>query len=191
MNDEQLESLLRAADGSAGPSAAPPPGLAHRARTTHARRCRRTRRIKLASALSGCYVAGMITMWIVLRPAAVGRSDVAPRPSTPSNSSQAGIDTQPTPRPEHDAPTPPIEPPASIQPPLGVETSRYELLRQLGDESQRRGDLQTAVAYYSQALDAATDQERRISYQQDNWLLISLKTGRLSSEHPPTQGDST
>ncbi len=175
MNDEQLESLLRAADESAGSPAVPSPDLADRVRKAHTRRRQRSVRVKFAVALAGCYVAGLATMWIVFASATTGPADVAERRSMPR------------PRREQDAPMQDRQP---IEPEFVAEKSRYEMLRQMGDKSQRRGDLQTAVAYFGQALDAATDVERTISYEQDNWLLISLKKDRFASQVRPTKGDS-
>ncbi len=178
MNDDQLESLLRAADESAGFPAAPLPDLADRVRKAHTHRRQRTVRVKFAVALAGCYVAGLATMWIVFAGATTGPADVAERRSMPR------------PRREQDAPMQDRQQRKPIEPEFVAEKSRYELLRQMGDKSQRRGDLQTAVAYFGQALDAATDVERTISYKQDNWLLISLKKDRFATQVGPKQGDS-
>lgn len=177
MNDDQLESLLRAADESAGSPAAPLPDLADRVRKAHTQRRQRTVRVKFTVALAGCYVAGLATMWIVFAGAMTGQADVVERRSMP--------------RPqEQDAPAQDDRQRKPIEQEFVAEKSRYELLRQMGNESQHRGDLQTAIAYFGQALDAATDVERTIAYEQDNWLLISLKKDRFASQVGPTKGDS-
>ncbi len=174
MNDEQLESLLRAADESAGSPAVPSPDLADRVRKAHTRRRQR----RFAVALAGCYVAGLATMWIVFAFATTGQGDVAEHQSMLRPWREQHVPMQ------DDQQHKPIEPE------FVAEKSRYELLRQMGNESQRRGDLQTAIAYFGQALDAATDVEQTISYEQDNWLLISLKKDRFATQVGPKQGDS-
>ena len=60
--------------------------------------------------------------------------------------------------------------------------SRYEALRALGDRYLlQQGKVDLAIDVYSRALDEATQAEFAVSYEQDSWLLISLKRDRLIS----------
>ena len=62
MNDESLESLLRAADRSAGQPSDPPPDLPGRVRFQERRRRSRLKRMGFLVALTGGYLAGLSTM---------------------------------------------------------------------------------------------------------------------------------
>ena len=192
MNDKQLESLLRDADHSA-PPVEKRADLAGCVRQIERRRHSRSRRLKQSAAFSACYLAGIATAWLLFsatqpqtRDEAAGQS--AARRSHPK---RAEIDNRipsagqlrrnpETPRDKATAP--------SLETVAGE--SRYEWFRQLGNESRLRNDLPTAVAYYGQALAAATDEELQISYDRDDWLLISLKKDRATTSDQPQPGDS-
>src|SRR5262249_5350742 len=124
------------------------------------RRLRRPRRLRfavLAAALAACYVAGLLTMYL-LRPA----------PAAPVVVSQA--------RPRGPAPTPvppPTDPPAvarkTPEPPEPSE--RAALLRQQGDHYLNdENDPESALHSYTQALNAGTPDDAKFS-PEDNWLL--------------------
>ena len=57
--------------------------------------------------------------------------------------------------------------------------SGFESWRRIGDHYLREsGDVSLALASYSEAINLASDQERRISPGQDNWLVMALKDAR-------------
>ena len=190
MNSEELESLLRDADASAGELIEPSANLADRVRSVHAHRRRRDARAKFAVALACCYGAGLATAWILFALATEGDGDIAQRGSPLSPPPGSSVNGPSHPSDKQELAIRKTRPYAPVQPSDVAERSRYELFRQLGDESHERGDIQTAVSYYGEALDAATDVERMISYQQDSWLLITLKKDRLALLISPSQGDS-
>ncbi|MHC4399285.1 MAG: hypothetical protein ACYTG0_06375 [Planctomycetota bacterium] len=197
MNDESLDSLLRAVDRSAGAPPNVPDNIASSARTVVRQRQNRRQRATLAAALTGCYVAGLLTMriWIALTVHGV----------TPAKGQLVG---QRDPR-SHEAPAESIVTEAESERVQVVrshtsseleEKTPYQLLCDFGDESFRRGAFESAIRYYRLALDTASEDELKIAYEQDNRLLASLKRDRLlpaslkrhrnSSHSGPTEGDS-
>jgi hypothetical protein len=124
--------------------------------------------------LAACYLAGILTMWMkpsseVSQPAAV-----APHQNT---------DTQTSARPA----TPEQESPSNAQPPesaLALEwqaldslKNRPDLFRLAGDMYLQDNDLESATRCYRGALEDASDQDLKISVN-DNWLLMSLKQAK-------------
>lgn len=190
MNNEQLESLLRAADESSPFPDKPLAGLADRVRSTFSRRQVRRRRIKLVGGLASCYIAGMLTMWSVFSFRSTGQVDVAGRPTSTSNVPEEFAESLVNTKLDQDVLTPSDHQHALIEPDPITAISRYELLRRLGDECHQRNDFQGAVAHYKNALDAATDAELGISFAQDDWLLVSLKKDRIAAQQHTTTGDS-
>lgn len=188
MNDAQLESLLLAANEATGAPSLPSPELANRARNVHVRRGRRRGRAKIAAALAACYLAGILTMWTAAP--FVGTNKAILADGFPSAGRSAELNADAPARAQRDLRKQDSQAPMRMQAPSIAETSRYELLRQMGDECHRRGDFQTAISFYGKALDAATDVEQEISYEQDSWLLISLKKDHRTSQHARTYGDS-
>ena len=170
MYDEELESLLRAADESAGPPRIPPPDLSGRVRHLARRRRTRSMRWKIGGALIGCYAAGLLTMWC-----GVSWKSAQPRDAAPFSAS-----LRPSFEPNKVERRKTVSEQGTGVRKLVAQASRYQLLRQLGDENWWRNDIPAAVAYYGQALDSATGEELEISYSQDNMLLISLKKDRNS-----------
>lgn len=190
MKDGQLESLLLAADRSAGAPTQPSPELADRARNALARRRQRRDRARLAVVVAGCYVAGMLTMWVAVPSASTSQGNHAEDPSNRINPAQASAGARAVAQGRQTVPGQDAQEPMPHAPSPVAEKSRYELLREMGDESRHRGDLQAAVAFYGKALDAATEVEQKISYEQDNWLLMSLKKDHIASQDARSQGDS-
>ncbi len=185
MNHEELESLLRSVaetDRVPTPSSG---NLSENVRKTYQRRQVRKHRLRYALAMASCYVAGILTVW--------GLMSAGLDPNKPVDPRERGtrvVHVPPT-APRHQETRPseiPRTKPTSPQP--IVEQSPYESFRQLGEESLQRNDIQTAVTHYNKALSAATQAELKISYEKDDWLLISLKKDRLVSQVTQTQGES-
>jgi hypothetical protein len=179
-DDDDLESLLRMADDAADAPPSPSRDLAGRSRRLQESRTKRSRRLRTAAAFAGCYFAGMLTMHCVARPTEQTIDAPGVVSVDEQKRSTESIDPVPTERPEIGHRT---------QLPKFVPLSRYQLLRQLGDENVGRNDFEGAVALYSQALDAATSDEMRIQYGEDNVLLMSLKKDRIV-QNSGTRGDS-
>jgi hypothetical protein len=60
---------------------------------------------------------------------------------------------------------------------------RADLFRRAGDRYLKdENDLRSAVRCYKHALDAGSDEDLRIT-SQDNWLLVSLKNARQEERH--------
>jgi hypothetical protein len=126
----------------------------------------RLKRCALAAGLLGCYLAGITTMGIVRggreqeRAAAVG-------PTMTTRSQPAA------PPSRHVSGNPERQQVAATQP------SGFESWRRIGDHYLREsGDISLAVAGYSEAINLASAEERRISPGQDNWLMMALKDAR-------------
>jgi hypothetical protein len=181
-SDDDLDSLLGAADADAG---APPESFRNlTAKVRHAHREQATRRTRVhyGLAFAGCYLAGVLTMWgagsLLAQSVEVADAPPAATRSDDSGKNEPSVDKRGEPK---------GKPRARRK---FVPLSRYELLRQLGDENVMRSDYSSAVSYYNRALDAATHDELGISYGRDNAILISLKkerTSQTSGQH----GDST
>lgn len=189
MNEERFESLLRAADRSAAPVPEPRPDFAISVR--HEVRVRRSRvvRLKLASALAGCYVAGLATMWGLSVFASSRPADVTVARLATSNSDNTRVDVAP---PSDRQPKQPMAHGIARSKSADVllAKSRYQVLRELGAVSRKNNDFQGTIGLYSGALEAATDEESEVAYTQDDWLMTSLKRDRILSKNTSTQGDS-
>lgn len=189
MKEERFESLLRAANQSADPPPEPRPDLAGCVRQEVRVRRSRVSRLKLASALAGCYVAGLATMWglsvfVSSRPVNVAVDGMAT-----SNSDNAPVDVappsdrEPEQQKAHDTAR-------SMPPDVMLAKSPYQLLRELGTVSRQNNDFQGAIGLYSEALEAATDEEADVAYDQDDWLITLLKQDLILTKNTSTQGDS-
>jgi hypothetical protein len=127
---------------------------------------RRLKRCALAAGLLGCYLAGITTMGLM-------RSGGAQEPPAAAGPTVAAESQRPAPRLRHASANPDKQQAAAGKP------SGFESWRRIGDHYLREsGDVSLAVAGYSEAIDLATDEERRISPGQDNWLLMALKDAR-------------
>jgi hypothetical protein len=188
MKEERIESLLRAADRSAAPPPKPQPDLAGCVRHEVRVRQSRVSRLKLASALAGCYVAGLATMWGLSvfassRPVNVAVDGMATNRSD-GNPFEAALPTvfESEQEKAHDI--------ARSNPPdVVLAKSPYQLLRELGTVSRQNNDFQGTIGLYSGALQAATDEESEVAYAQDDWLMTFLKRDRILSKNTSTQGN--
>jgi hypothetical protein len=127
---------------------------------------RRLKRCALAAGLLGCYLAGVTTMG-VLRGGQQQEQPAAPGPTMAANSQRAA------PRSRHVPANPEKQQVAAKKP------SGFESWRRIGDHYLREsGDISLAVAGYSEAINLASAEERRISPGQDNWLMMALKEAR-------------
>jgi hypothetical protein len=124
-------------------------------------RPRRLRFVVLAAALAACYVAGLLTMYL-LRPA-------APPPVTvPSE-----------PQPESVAEKP-ADPPAVVPQPADLpdRSQQAARLRQDGDRQlTEKNDPESALQSYTKALNVGTEDDAKFS-PDDNWLLMAIKNAR-------------
>jgi cytochrome c-type biogenesis protein CcmH/NrfG len=125
---------------------------------------RRAKRCALAAGLLGCYLAGVTTMGLFRTPAQ--QQPVATPPMT--------AQSQPAPsRSPHASPNP-IRNQLAVKKPTG-----FESWRSIGDHYlNQSGNISLAVAGYSEAIRLASDEERRISPERDNWLMMALKDAR-------------
>ena len=65
-----------------------------------------------------------------------------------------------------------------------IVQSRFDVLRCISDrEVRQHGDLALAVRYYARALNGASAEQRAISIEEDNWLLLALKEARMEESH--------
>ena len=168
---DALDDLLRADDGGRGDGRLRGMLLARTTRVLRGRR--RARQVALAAALVGCYVAGLATVqmltWAAL-PAGVNGTVVADR----SVSTTAK-------RPEQDRHLAAeiIHSEAKIADnarPVQPRPSRYEALRQLGDQYLlERRDPEAAVRCYRLALRLATPEQMAVSKSEGTWLFQALK----------------
>ena len=182
MNDDQLQSLLRAADQSADPHENLPRDLAERVWQVDQYRRTRNGRLGIITALSACYLAGLMSMKIWMALTASETEQMSDRTARPVESVDRQEDLGQFDR-KHDSP-----------PIIAQITSPYQFLRRLGNEHERKGKVQLALDYYRRALDAATDEELAIAYGEDSWLLMSIKKDRQHtyvSESPLMKGKST
>jgi cytochrome c-type biogenesis protein CcmH/NrfG len=137
------------------------------------RRRRRFKRCIVVAGLLVCYLAGIATMG--------GWQARVPR-EPPAAATRASPDQPPQHR--HAPPRPAPKPAVSTAPQIAAATpTPFESWRNIGDYYlQRSGDISTAVASYSQAIDLATVKERAISPGQDNWLMMALKDARAKEQ---------
>jgi cytochrome c-type biogenesis protein CcmH/NrfG len=137
------------------------------------RRRRRLKRCVLAAGLLICYLAGITTMGL-WRTGAAGEPPTAAAKSMPVEPRQ------------HPHALPRSAPKSAVsresQIAAAIPTA-FESWRNIGDyHLQHSGDISTAVASYSQAIDLATAEERAISPGQDNWLMMALKDARAKEK---------
>lgn len=125
---------------------------------------RRWKRARIAIALAGCYLAGILTTTLLQR------SDLRPSDAEPAPL----VAEVPIVAPETNGKTPDQIADEAVAA-EAAKLSRYELLRRAGDQYEHRGDLTSAIQSYKRALEAATPQERAISVNDDTWLLMALK----------------
>lgn len=64
---------------------------------------------------------------------------------------------------------------------LDSEERRPDLFRKAGDEYLQANDVKSAVRCYKGALDGASDDELKVTVN-DNWLLMSLKEAKLEEK---------
>ena len=131
---------------------------------------RRLKRCALAAGLLGCYLAGITTMG-VLRGGRGQEQPAAPGPT------MAAEPQRPAPRSRHVPANPEKQQVAAKKP------SGFESWRRIGDHYLREsGDVSLAIAGYSEAINLASAEERRISPEHDNWLMMALKQDAQSKE---------
>ena len=131
---------------------------------------RRLKRCAVIAGLLGCYLAGITTMGM-LRAGSKQEPPAAPGPTMTAGSQHAA------PRSRHVSTTP-KEQQVAVKKPSG-----FESWRRIGDHFLRdSGDISLAVAGYSEAINLASAEERRISPGQDNWLMMALKQDAQSRE---------
>jgi hypothetical protein len=124
---------------------------------------RRLKRCAVAASLLGCYLAGVTTMGMLRSGAAQEHPSAAGQPTV--------VKSQPA--VPHVSPNPDTHQVAARKP------SAFESWRNIGDHYLRQsGDVSLAVAGYSEALNLASAEERRISPGRDNWLMMALKDAR-------------
>ncbi len=126
------------------------------------RRRRGLRRGALVSGLAACFLAGMVTMWLLASaapPVTVVVQDTSP------NAAQA-----PPPRTHDPGPKPDVDRPTNA--------GQAAALLAAGDRCLNdAGDPEAALRCYRRALDAASREESRFSAD-DNWLLMAIKNAR-------------
>lgn len=131
---------------------------------------RRVKRFALAASLVGCYLAGVMTMGM-LRSGAATENPPTPSPMIAQSQPVA-------PRSARVSAVPKKTQAAATKKPTG-----FESWRRIGDRYLREtGDISTAVAGYSEAIHLASAEERRISPETDNWLVMALKLDAQSRE---------
>lgn len=193
MINDRLESLLRSAGNSEPLPPKSAPDLTERVLRIAAERQKQRRRRIIAAGLVGCYLGGMLTVWIFLLSASMRTNagiQVAKQKmeSAPRNPPVPVIDHRVGPQNER-----PIE--TTVSDPLfhdgsSPQKTLYELFRDLGDASHARGDFTSAVRYYRLALDSASEVDLYRAADQDNFLLLSLKQDRIESIPQKSQGES-
>ena len=138
---------------------------------------RRRRWLSRGSWLAGsaaCYAAGILTMWLWLKPEAQQQVAIA------SDRDAAGqVDSAPTPAE--------TKPATQAQPPetalamewqaLDSPERRPDLFRLAGDKYLEDNNIESATRCYRGALKDASDKDLKVSVN-DNWLLMSLKQAK-------------
>jgi hypothetical protein len=144
------------------------------------RRQRRVRRMAMALALAGCYLAGVATVTFV-RPA-TAEGDLARQTSNP--------DAAPVEVARPAGPLVDNQPPgtAILTAPRKSRT-QFELLRDLGDANLLdRRDPESATRCYRMALRYATPDERAWAATEGTWLLRAVnQTFTTESKYDPAQ----
>jgi hypothetical protein len=164
--DDPLDAVL----GAGGPAADDELRRAVLRQTTGLIRGRRRRkRCILAAGLLACYLAGglTVTFWHT------GGTTQRPLSDLPT--------TAAVPRPPDVLRPPPPGPAGSNGPQVAAtKLDGYERWRRAGDQDLRQsGDISQAVRHYARALVAASDEQRAIVPDRDNWLLMALKDARV------------
>lgn len=179
INDDSLDSILRAADPATDLTVSAPEQLAERVRSRYAGIQRRRTYARNIAGATVCYAVGVLSMWLWMQSPVEPEAEPAMQPVTsvtepvlPDSVAHAGETPDSDPGDEH----PEV---ATLTAPV---ESRYEALRALGDRYLlQQGKVDLAVDVYRRALDEAKGAESAISYEHDSWLLISLKRDRLIS----------
>jgi hypothetical protein len=129
---------------------------------------RRLKRCALAASLLGCYLAGVTTMGLL-------RTD---SPQLPGAEPPTIVKSEPTaPRPSQRASH------AAKNQLAAKKPTAFESWRRVGDHYlNQSGDVSLAVAGYSEAIKLASVEERRISPERDNWLMMALKEARTKEK---------
>jgi hypothetical protein len=159
------------------------------------RRRRWLRRGSWLAGLAACYAAGIVTMLILPRTEVNRRLAIAPEQggawgqvsNLPANRQVENLPPQAGSQPNA-APSPTdIKHPPSAQPPetalamewqaLDSTEKRPDLFRLAGDQYLQENDIESATRCYRGALEGASDQDLKISVN-DNWLLMSLKQAK-------------
>jgi hypothetical protein len=131
---------------------------------------RRLKRCAVAAGLLVCYLAGITTMGL-FRASGESQRPGMPGPAVADNPNRAA------PQRRHVSANP-KEQHVAVKKPSG-----FESWRRIGDHYlSDSGDVSLAVAGYSEAIHLASAEERRISPEQDNWLLMALKQDAQSRE---------
>jgi hypothetical protein len=138
-------------------------------------RRRRLRQFAYAASLLLSFAAGALATWTAL-PA---RSASKDEPLT------APVVSKETPAAENDM----AKSPALDDEWIAFDSTerRGELYRQAGDHYKDENDLQSALRCYGNALDNGTEQDLKIS-PNDNWLLMAIKNARQKENNHAKQG---
>ena len=147
--------------------------------TSVVRRRRMVRRLGLATALAGCYLAGVVTPWGRKGPPPLQDGPVVQQRVAPDEADRRAVRTSPERRPPGKAgPSQPVEDSERRRAALG--RADFEQIRRVSDRYLReQGDLVTALHYYPRALKQASAEERAISVEKDSWLLMALKQAHI------------
>jgi len=167
---DDLDDLLRPQGHSARPE------LQDRMRRSTMRRVRRrfhVRRLAIAAALAGCYVAGAATVWLFLsepRPVVVVER-IPAEPVQPERASPPEL------------PRSPRELEIAAEKADGAESARLylEAGRRFGNDLN---DWPSALRCYRNALDLSSDAPV-VDPKNDDWLLAKLKTDRREDHANP------
>ena len=149
----------------------PPPQLREdllRQTTGLLRRRRRWRRAGFLAALAACYLAGLVTMRLL--PTTVGReSHVVVKEAPPPDQKK-----QPAPSPVVEVKKGAV---ALEWKALESKENQGELYRQAGNRYAQDNDWESALRCYGRSLDATSDEDLKIS-PDDDWLLMAIKNSR-------------
>lgn len=144
------------------------------------RRRRYLRRVRIAVACAGCYLAGLGTIWLLGDGAAAATPTVASAPPErvkPKSPVPSAKTMQKRPRKTELAQT---RKPLQKRP----KKTRFESLRDLGDlYLEREGDPAGATRCYQMALRYATPQELNHNTDEGTWLFRALKLDQAGDNH--------
>ena len=192
--DDKLSRLLRSVGESTpvedGDDAAFSREVTCLARSRQSRRRRR----QLIGSLTGCYVGGLLTMWLWLGAPGTGvlegnSAQGEPRIAHPTNTAALAENLSNGARPaaNDQENVEPFEDEDAVAD--GLPTM-YAFFRDLGDSSHARGDFEASLRYYRLALDSASSEELEIDGMAENSLLMSLKQERLETTTTSNSGVS-